>query len=219
MARTSAPRKKWLRKPFRVIVEEIFKRNFTMSVPAFIRTAVFFVSLLMAPATTLAQGNDPYLAIKEIAGRSTALMQIDTIYRLSEELVFWQSVALMGAQNGWEFDYDASGATQMNWTIRLENARNEGEIEAKRASIAITRNKYLSDDQKREVSELYGDYTQMNANARQIHELLIVGDMTRAAYVFESQTLQLRRDIAGATYSVSQNLRGTISDIARNTRP
>lgn len=190
-----------------------------MSVRLIFRISVFLVSLLMVPATTLAQDNDPYVAIKEIAGRSTALTQIDTIYRLSEELVFWQGVALMGAEYEWEFSYNTSGSVQMNWTIRLENARDDGEIEAKRAGIAISRSKYVSDDQKKEVSELYGDYMQMNANAREIHKHLIDGDMTGAANVFEGQTLELRRDITGAAYSVSQELRRNIADIARNTRP
>jgi len=194
-------------------------RNSAMAVRVFISISVLMMSLIMVPAATSAQNNDPNVAIKEIAGRSTALTQIDTIYRLSEELVFWQSVALMGAQYGWEFSYSQSGSLMLNWTSRLENARDDGEIEAKRASISVSRNKFVSEDQKMEVSELYNDYTQMNANASEIHKLLIDGDIAEAANFFESQTLQLRRDIAGAAYSVSQGLRSSIADIARNTRP
>ena len=110
-------------------------------------TGLLCVCFALGPVATSAQSKSPYDVIKEIAGHSTALEHIDTIYRLSEELVFWQSVALMGEEFDWEFSNNTAGTEIMNWTFRLENARGEAEIEAKRAAIAISRNKYLTENQ------------------------------------------------------------------------
>jgi len=177
-------------------------------------SALFFGSTI-----AIAQSNDPYEAIKEIAAKSTALEHIDTIYRLSEELAFWQAVALMGEEFDWSFSYNSGGTDPQRWTLRLENARGDGELEAKQAAIAISRSKYLTEQQKRQADEIFQLYTRMSDISVDLRNLLISGQITDAADMYESQSLELRRRIAGLAFSASQELRAGIKETARKTRP
>ncbi len=190
-----------------------------MSILFMTRTFLFCAGLVVGPMLATAQPTDPYLAIKEIAGQSSALEHIDTIYRLSEELAFWQGVALMGEEFDWKFSYNTAGTDPQRWTIRLENARGDGEFEAKQAATAISRSKYLSEEQKQKADELFQLYTRMSVISVDLRMFLLEGQIAEAANMFETQSLELRRRIAGLAYSASQELRTSIKETARNTRP
>ena len=81
-----------------------------------------------------------------MAANVKVLGQVDTIYRLREELVFWQSVAIMGDEFGWVLDYNVQGSANEAWTIRLDNALGDSETEAVNTARALKRQRGLSED-------------------------------------------------------------------------
>ena len=165
-----------------------------------------------------AQPVDQNEALKQIAAQTSALGHIATILRLSEDLAFWQGVALMGEEFDWSFSYNTDGSEILRWTIRLSNVTENGEIEAKRASLGIARNRYLTDDEKSEIAQLYAEYRQMLAIAREMHPLLIEKNVSKATALFESKVIELRRNISRIAYSASAGITKKIGTTARKAR-
>ena len=188
--------------------------------PAFSKSfcAFLIIALTMAAPSPAAQPVDQNDALKQIAAQTSALGHIATIYRLSEDLAFWQGVALMGEKFDWDFSYNTEGTEILRYTIRLSNVSDDGEIEAKRASLAISRNRFLTDDEKQGIGQLYSKYTEMLTIAREMHPLLTNKRVSDAASLFETRTLELRRNISRATYSVSSGIRKKIGSTARKAR-
>lgn len=179
-----------------------------------------FMLVLSSAATTgaIAEAIEPKDAVQEIAAQSSLLTHIDTIYRLTEELVFWQSVAVMGGAFDWEIIYNAQEAVMFPWTYPLYNALDEAEIEAVRAAKGIARSKIATEVDKRAGEDLFAQHLEMRAVANEIQVALKDGRTAEAAALFETRTLALRREIANAAYSASARLRKNISSTALKVR-
>ncbi len=151
-------------------------------------------------------------SFEAVVAQAALADEFDALYRLCEELVFWQGVAIMGAQNGWTFSYNTAGTEIEEWTYRLYNARDETAPEAKRAYLNIQRSRVASDDQKAAAAVLFSGYEQLNETAGRVFDLLAANRDAEAAAVFEAETLQLRRDIANHAYSETAVIGRTIRD-------
>lgn len=181
-------------------------------------TALVFV-MLAALNPTLAQEQDSVKEIQDIAQQVSVLKQFDTIYRLTESLVFWQSVAVMGAAFGWEFSYEnSSGKNIWPWTLRLYNFLGESETEAVYAARGVARSKIASKETKIDAEKLYAGHLEMREIAVAIHEALLDGRMDEAARLFETRTLGLRRKLANDSYSAMTRLRSEISQTVLDVR-
>ena len=105
--------------------------------------SVCLALLFLSSIPLAAQPRDAKDAVQEIAALSTDMTQFATLLRLSEDISFWQSVSIMGAEYEWNFSYDTQGAEVFAWTIRLYNALDESLFEGIAASQAIARSRVL----------------------------------------------------------------------------
>lgn len=176
--------------------------------------SVLVVLLIVVSGNIAAQTADPKETLREIAGQSALLAEYDTLYRVSEELAFWQSVALLGAENGWQLIY-SEGSTANRWpyTLRLYNALDEVEIEAKRAALGIARSRVATPEQLQAGADLYEKHLQLRITATDLHALLLDGRVPEAAALYHDQTLPLRRQIANEAYSASSEIRKWIAQV------
>lgn len=174
----------------------------------------FALSSAPAPSQTQPSGE----AITEIAAHSRLLAQFDTIARLSEELVFWQSVAILGAQNGWEFSYNTQGTQPWPWTLRLYNALDETQIEIVRASQAISRSGAATEADRAAAATLMSQHERLRDLSGEIHALLLDDRTADAAALYEEHTIELRRDLANQAYSASEEIRRRANRIALEAR-
>lgn len=72
-------------------------------------TAIMILGLSLLSSTAIGEPRDPKQAVQEIAGLHADTVHIATVLRISEGIAFWQSVAIMGAQNDWDFTYSGGG--------------------------------------------------------------------------------------------------------------
>lgn len=124
----------------------------------------------------------------------------------------------MGEAFDWNFSYDTQGSEIVEWTIRLENFGNKAEVEAIRAAIALTRNRSLTEDEQQDAQDLHGQYARVTEIGRQMHELLRKDDIAAAEAFFETQTLELRREISRNALSLSSRMHSKIKDAALKSR-
>lgn len=78
-----------------------------------------FAALLSQPVAS--QNINPKDAVQEIAALNSDILSIGEIIRISDDIVFWQSVAIMGSEYGWTFDFTGQGNIH-EWKYRLYNA-------------------------------------------------------------------------------------------------
>ena len=71
--------------------------------------AIAFISTSQLTNPASADSVDPAAAVQELAALNADLVNISTILRISEDIAFWQSVALLGAEHDWEFEYSLGG--------------------------------------------------------------------------------------------------------------
>ena len=164
------------------------------------------LALSQVPDMTRAEEFDAGAAIKEMAAQTAAISNINTISRVSEDLAFWQSVAILGGANGWTFSYNTEGTEQLAWTLRLATVLGDSENEIVRAQKALSRIKIFDDNQKAAVLDLYQDHERLRSVSEQVHSLLIETKGDEATLLYEAKTIQLRRDIASTVYSLSSSL-------------
>ena len=174
------------------------------------------LSFYLAPLA--AEPRDPKDAVHEIAELNTDMTQFATILRLSEDISFWQSVSIMGAEYGWEFNFDAQGAEVEQWTYRLYNTLDESLSEGIAASQAIARSRVLTEEEKRAGQALFGQYEEMRAHGEQVFRFLKEGKVSSAAEIYETEVIQLRRDISISASSAIIQLRDRIKKIALDVR-
>ena len=165
-----------------------------------------------------AEPRDPKSTVQELAGMTTDMTHFTTILRLSENISFWQSVAIMGAQNGWEFTYSGGGSESFAWTLRLYNSLDESLTEGVAASRAIARIRVLTDEEKRSGKDLYEQYEAMRVLGEETYRLLKEGNVTAASAAYEAEVIQLHRDISGAAASSIIVLRNRVKQIALDVR-
>jgi hypothetical protein len=175
---------------------------------------IFFLSHLPVAAEPRAAKE----AVQEISVLTTDMTQFATILRLSEDISFWQSVSIMGAEYGWEFEYSAQGKDVFPWTLRLYNSLDETLSEGIAASQAIARSRVLTDEEKSAGKALFAQYEDMRAYGEQVYLLLKAGDISAAKDVYEMKVIQLRRDISISASSAIIQLRDRIKKIALDVR-
>lgn len=172
----------------------------------------------LSPMVASSQSIDPKAAVQEIATLSADMVHFDTIRRIAEDLVFWQSVSIMGGEYGWTFNYGAQGENVEEWTYRLYNSLDETVNEGVRARQAIARSRVLTEDEKEQGAELSRMYEEMRAIAEEVYKLLKADDVNSAAALFEERTLNLRREISRAAASSQIVLRDRIKRMALDVR-
>jgi hypothetical protein len=124
----------------------------------------------------------------------------------------------MGAEYGWEFNYDAQGAEVFPWTYRLYNTLDETLSEGIAASRAIERSRTLTDEEKRAGKALFAQYEEMRTHGEQVHRLLKAGDVAAASGLYETEVIQLRREISISASSAAIQIRDRIKKIALEVR-
>ena len=141
------------------------------------------------------------------------MLQIATVLRISEDIAFWQSVSIMGAQNDWEFTYSGEGNESFPWTLRLYNILGDTLREGVLASQGIARSRVLSEEEKRAFDALFAKYETLRELGEKVHALLVDGNLVLALAIYENEVIQLRRDIAIAAASSSIMIRDRIKEI------
>lgn len=174
------------------------------------------LALYSGPATS--QSDDANGAVYEIAELNAHMVQFETLQRISEDIVFWQSVAIMGSEYDWTFSYNTGGTEIQDWTVRLYNTLDEVPIEGTRAKQAIARSRVLSDEEKAAGMELFAQFEEMHAIGSEVYQLLRAGDTASASDVFETRTLELRSEIARTAASSLIVLRDRSKKIALDVR-
>jgi len=165
-----------------------------------------------------AEPRDPQQTVQEIAGLTADMTQFATILRISEDIAFWQGVAIMGAQYDWEFGKNTQGTQVFAWTYRLTNLLNQSKTEGIQASQAIARSRVLTDEEKQSGKDLFSDYERMRVLGEEVNRLVREDNIAAASALYESDTLQLRRDISGAAASSTIKLRDRVKRIALDVR-
>jgi hypothetical protein len=199
---------------FRVICR-IFSKGVT-SMERQIAACLASLLLSTGPLTAQDTAPDRRAQLVEAAGLADYLVQVDTICNLAEELVFWQSVAIMGAEHDWTFDF--ANDYPEAFTYRLYNAVDESTISAIRAAQSIGRNQVISEDDLAGAHSIQADFDRMHALANAAHVALIDGRVADAVQLFRDQTLQLRRDIAISCYSVTGAARERLTRLGLDAR-
>jgi len=181
-------------------------------------TVILLLAMSIQSLQVTAQPRQPAKAVQEIAGLTADMTQFATILRLSEDLAFWQGVSIMGAQYDWEFSYNTQGTEVTAWTIRLENSLQGSLIEAVQASRAIARSRVLNDEEKQAGKDLFAKFDRMRVLGEEVFRLLKEDNIAAASALYESDVLQLRRDISGAAASSTIMLRDRVKRIALDIR-
>jgi len=176
--------------------------------------ALLFLSLTQLAAQT----RDAKDAVQEIAALSTDMTQFATLLRLSEDISFWQSVSIMGAEYQWKFNYDTQGSDVFAWTYRLYNTLDETLSEGIAASQAIARSRVLTVEEKEAGKALFAQYEEMRGYGETVHRLLKDGNVSEASEIYEAEVIQLRRDISISATSAVILLRDRIKRIALDVR-
>lgn len=174
--------------------------------------------LFLSPTPLAATPREANDAVQEIAALSTDMTQFATLLRLSEDIAFWQSVSIMGAEYGWDFSYDTQGAEVFAWTIRLYNSLDESLSEGNAAFQAITRSRVLTDEEKEAGKALFARYEEMRGYGETVYRLLKDGNVSEASLLYEEEVIQLRRDISISATSATIKLRDRIKRIALDVR-
>ena len=175
--------------------------------------AIALVGLGLLSHPSAADPRDPKQAVQEIGGLNADMLQIATVLRISEDIAFWQSVSIMGAQNDWEFTYSGDGNERFAWTLRLYNILGDTLREGILASQGIARSRVLTDEEKHSFDALFGKYETMRELGEQVHGLLVDGNLAEALAIYENEVIQLRRDIAIAAASINITIRDRIKEI------
>jgi len=180
--------------------------------------AIAFISTSQLTNPASADSVDPAAAVQELAALNADLVNISTILRISEDIAFWQSVALLGAEHDWEFEYSLGGDERYQWTLRLYNSLDETLTEGIAAARDLARSRALNDDEKRAVQELFNQYESMRATGEQMYHLILDGDVGSAADLYEAEVIQLRRDITTDGASIYIAIRNRVRQIALDVR-
>jgi len=183
-----------------------------------ISTAALVAAFACLPVSVGAQDLTAAETMQRMAEQDALLAQFDSLYRLSEELTFWQGVAIMGTQYDWKLAYSMEGGEGFRWTIKLYNALGDMENEAIAARQAIARSKVATEAQKAAGEALFARHLEMRAVAEEVLQLTRSGQAEEAADAFGSVTVPLRREIANAIYSVQREIRSEIASTALKAR-
>ncbi len=180
--------------------------------------SVCLALLFLSSTPPAAQPRDANDAVQEIAALSTDITHFATLLRLSEDISFWQSVSIMGAEYDWEFSYNTQGTEVSAWTVRLYNALDESLSEGIAASQAIARSRVLTDKEKEAGKALFAQYEEMRRYGEKVYRLLKEGSVSEASDIYEAEVIQLRRDISISATSAVIFLRDRIKRIALDVR-
>jgi len=180
--------------------------------------SVIMIALTISSTPMAAEPRDAKDAVQEIAALNADMTQFATILRLSEDITFWQSVSIMGAEYEWDFSYDTQGAEVFAWTLRLYNALDESLSEGIAASQAIARSRVLTDEEKEAGKALFAQYEEMRGFGEKVYRLLKDGNVSEASEIYEAEVIQLRRDISISATSAVILLRDRIKRIALDVR-
>ncbi len=189
-----------------------------MMTMSLIKSLAVVVAMTFFPLSASAQPTDPKDAVKEIAALTADMAHFDAIRRVAEDLVFWQSVAIMGGEFGWTFAYNSQATEIEEWTYRLYNSLDETLPEGIQSRQAIKRSRVLTDEEKQRGEELFLMYEEMHSVAQEVYVLLKDDDVASAAALFEERTLNLRREISRAAASSQITLRDRIRRKALDVR-
>lgn len=180
--------------------------------------AIILTALCLSTIHVAAEPRAAKDAVQEISALNADMTHFATILRLSEDIAFWQSVSIMGAEYNWEFNYDAQGALVVAWTYRLYNTLDETLLEGIRASQEIARSRVLRDEDKIAGKSLFAQYEEMRAHGASVHRLLKAGKISEASEIYEEKVIQLRRDISMSATSTTLHLSDRIKRIALDVR-
>jgi hypothetical protein len=183
-----------------------------------ILSAVVSTGLFFGPAPMAAQTADPLETIIELGAQSTLLSYFDTLYRLTEELVFWQSVSIMGAEYGWDSSYYPESGEIEPYTFNLDNSLEESATDAARAANAIGRSITATEEEQSAAADLYALHLQMRGHAQVIHDLLLQGRINEAADLFDAEVLPLRRQFYNEAYTSSAYIRERVGRTVLDSR-
>ncbi len=180
---------------------------------------LIFLAMGVCLAVPASADEDPKkLALASLSEMAKLQEQLDTLYRVSEELVFWQSIAIMGADHGWEYNYSLNGTDIQKYTLRLYNALDESENDAVRAIQTIRRSKTVDENTLSTAEELYTLHLDLRSAGQEILTLLRAGNTADAATIFQSRVLEQRRRVAGLSYSAQSQIRSDARKIALKAR-
>ncbi len=177
---------------------------------------LLLIAALAAPMPALAQSNDD--PVKEISATAGLIAHLDTIARNSEEIAFWQGVAVLGGAFDWRIDFSADGSETIAPSYRLFNALEESNIETKRAAAALDRSRHLDDETKRAIADISALHSELRDVGETIIRHLENGETKAAAELYWTKGIDLRRALANASYSVKSGLHGAIKTTARAAR-
>jgi hypothetical protein len=173
--------------------------------------AAFLLGISLLSHAATAEPRDPRQAVQEIAALNADLIHIMSLLRMSEDIAFWQSVSVLGAQNDWEFSY--SGGVNYAWSLRLYETLGASDREGILVSQAISRSTVLTEQERQAFDALFRKYETMRGLGEDMHALLADNNVQDALVLYEAEVLQLRRDIAIAAASSSISIRDRIKEI------
>lgn len=143
------------------------------------------------------------------------LSQFRQLERYSEELVYWQTMAILGGSYDWKFQYSLGGPEDERHTLRLYNALDETQVEAIRAMQAIRRSRSATSSNLAVAEAIYLKHLEMREIANQVLALLRNREAEAAADLYRERAFPLRKDILNASYSVTREIETRIAAVSR----
>ena len=152
--------------------------------------------LSIAPSVGVTAPTSPKYAVKKIAALNADLTKLDALQRITDDLVFQQTVSIMGGEYDWHFRYNSAGTELVAWTIRLSQSLDQTSYEGARVAQSIKRRRLLINGQKETVLEAYEIISEIHAHGKDIHTLLISEENALAGKNFNDEVIDKRREFS-----------------------
>ncbi len=175
-----------------------------------------FAIAAVSPPAKAQDPPDRRAQVIEAAALADYVVQVDLLCNLVEDLVFWQSVAIMGDRSDWTFEYSAGNIEP--FTYRLYNAIDESELAAVRAVQSIDRNAAITEEDRQAAFDLRQDFDRMRTVSETVYAVLRGERDGDAAQIFREETLGLRRDVVVSCFSATDPARSRLSRLGLNAR-
>lgn len=178
---------------------------------AFVVTPLF---LLTSAEADEASTDTP--AVIESAELVGFLTHMDELCEMTSEIVFAQSVLLLGGEHGWDIwssEFAGSGPL-----FYLFNILEETQLPAIRSIQAVRRNAAITEDDLLRAEGVYAAYTGMAEVGLRVHTLVSEGETDEAAALYLAQTIPMRRQLRADCFTVADGPRQSIASMALDAR-
>ncbi|MEM8973793.1 MAG: hypothetical protein AAGD43_17170 [Pseudomonadota bacterium] len=168
------------------------------------------------PAAAQGQDSNQIPPLLESAELARFLTQMDELCEMTDEIVFAQSVLLLGHNYGWEIwsnEFAGSGPA-----FYLFNVLEETELPAVHIMRDVQRNSSIVDEDRARAESLFTDHKAMRAIGKLVHTLVSDHKANDAAAIYLDQTIPMRRAMRANCYTVADRASNRIAQLARDTR-